>query len=409
MIRRLLTYSATALPYLLVTSLQTVAQPSSASKHSIKLNYQSVSVAGVWPGDNNNDGIVDAEDLLHTGIAYGQTGPARDPEEQNTLWYDHAVAESWKKKFKDKVNYVHADADGNGIIDDGDFDAILQNYGLTHGETIIKPYHEGEDGVDPSLFFIADNDNLRPGEQLRFRIHLGDAGVPVKKLHGLTFSIRFNTALVKTGSASVVFADESWLDPAGIQPNQKKTKSIVNTDVSKGLTTVALTKLKGKQVSGAGEFATFIVIVEDIDFFDPRQFDVADIILEVERVRLIDKKMTEYPVDVSRLVIETGSENENTPGPDRPDFPETMLNGQISPTSIQLFPNPASEYLTIDSRQTSINGVELYDLHGKPIRSRISHLEGSLQLDVGELPAGIYYLKIEGAGGSILTRKIVIR
>src|ERR1017187_4381792 len=68
----------------------------------------------VWPGDADDNKIVNMNDLLAIGIAYGDTGYARP---NASLTWNAQPCQDWPRKFKSGVNYKEADCDGNNIVD----------------------------------------------------------------------------------------------------------------------------------------------------------------------------------------------------------------------------------------------------------------------------------------------------
>jgi len=73
-------------------------------------------------GDYNNDGIVNNDDVLYLGLAYGYTGPKcenSDTDLTNCADWDDEV---------NGVNAKYQDGDSNGIVDSNDFDFIETNY-----------------------------------------------------------------------------------------------------------------------------------------------------------------------------------------------------------------------------------------------------------------------------------------
>jgi len=85
--------------------------------------------AAVFPGDTNNDGVVDERDILPIGTFFGRTGPSRPDPGIN--WGARAaqvrgVSSSWAP-----YRAVYADADGSGTVDADDICAISTNWGLT--------------------------------------------------------------------------------------------------------------------------------------------------------------------------------------------------------------------------------------------------------------------------------------
>ncbi len=88
----------------------------------------------VWPGDFNQDRIVNQYDLLPFALAFGQTGPARFDASFN--WEGQACLD-WEGETT--PNLKHIDGSGNGIIDLNDPRAIWLNYGkMNEASSIIN-------------------------------------------------------------------------------------------------------------------------------------------------------------------------------------------------------------------------------------------------------------------------------
>ena len=86
----------------------------------------------VWPGDTDNNGIVDGRDVLPVGMYWKKTGAARSPA--STTW-EAQQATPWMPQ-----EAAYADADGNGIIDGRDILPIGANWKKTHpGGTPVAP------------------------------------------------------------------------------------------------------------------------------------------------------------------------------------------------------------------------------------------------------------------------------
>ena len=81
----------------------------------------------VYPGDTDNNGIVDALDVLPIGVYFLSQGNARD-----TIAISWSPAEMWPWEV-DAATFV--DANGDGIVDERDVIAIGVNWGNTHTNT----------------------------------------------------------------------------------------------------------------------------------------------------------------------------------------------------------------------------------------------------------------------------------
>ena len=72
----------------------------------------------IWPGDINNNGVVNEVDMLFWGIAYGQTGPSRMPMDSTFIGYPFDSL--WAQSFPMGPNYAYADANGDGVVNNLD-------------------------------------------------------------------------------------------------------------------------------------------------------------------------------------------------------------------------------------------------------------------------------------------------
>ncbi|MCP4631493.1 MAG: T9SS type A sorting domain-containing protein [candidate division Zixibacteria bacterium] len=79
----------------------------------------------VWPGDLDNNGVVEAEDILPLAQFWYETGPERNTTGYN---WDAHPAVCW-----DFADQTYADADGSGVVDIKDFLPICLNWDLSHG------------------------------------------------------------------------------------------------------------------------------------------------------------------------------------------------------------------------------------------------------------------------------------
>jgi hypothetical protein len=81
----------------------------------------------VYPGDANNDGVVDVRDILPMGRFYGLSGPARSGA--STTWEAQTLTGAWNPS-----NAGFADCDGNGVVDSNDVVALVQNWKAIRGQ-----------------------------------------------------------------------------------------------------------------------------------------------------------------------------------------------------------------------------------------------------------------------------------
>jgi len=85
----------------------------------------------VWPGDANNDGIVNVWDVLPIGLYYGETGEARS--DSGTLWQGYPLPQ-WNNTMA-----AFADCNGDGKVDEKDVLIISLHWHKTHSGA--KPFN----------------------------------------------------------------------------------------------------------------------------------------------------------------------------------------------------------------------------------------------------------------------------
>lgn len=83
----------------------------------------------IWPGDADNNGMVDNTDILALGLGYGQTGPQRN---NSTIFWNAQYCDQWNDSLPTGVNLKFTDCNGDGVIEVNDTLAISENYNLTH-------------------------------------------------------------------------------------------------------------------------------------------------------------------------------------------------------------------------------------------------------------------------------------
>ncbi len=135
----------------------------------------------VWPGDLNNDSIVNEIDPLYWGLAFGFEGYIRP---NATTIFEGQPAPNWLQSIGD-INSKHQDADGNGIIDGDDLDVVVQNYGESYGNL---SYSYDTSSVTYILQQVAVNteDGIK---ETTYELYI-QANAPINT-HGINGSVEF--------------------------------------------------------------------------------------------------------------------------------------------------------------------------------------------------------------------------
>lgn len=89
----------------------------------------------VWPGDTNNDGVVDETDVLPIGFYWRSSGPARAVT--GPVWQE-SPAVGWIP-----LNATFSDTDGSGMVNQSDLLAVGLNFGNVRGVTTPDMHQNG--------------------------------------------------------------------------------------------------------------------------------------------------------------------------------------------------------------------------------------------------------------------------
>ena len=83
-----------------------------------------------------------------------------------------------------------------------------------------------------------------------------------------------------------------------------------------------------------------------------------------------------------------------------------MSIGEVLDASVQVFPNPANDYVTVHVSSGEATAT-LIDMSGRVLNTRRILSTGS-SLDLQPLPSGVYFLRIvSGADASL--RKLIVK
>jgi hypothetical protein len=330
----------------------------------------------VYPGDANNNGIANHVDLLQLGLQYNVTGPSRNVF-PNTVWVGDTAVPWGGPAFLDPG---YADCDGNGIVDSLDVNAIVQNFGLTHGGAVGQdsnsfggtsaPHLQLEIGID-SIF-------VQGTTQLALNINLGSNIIPVDSIYGFAFTIDFDPGIID--QLSFAFAPNSFALDSG------RSLRFVRIDTTLGKIYVAATNIDHVNRMGAGTIATIGMVMDD----DIRITGNWNLLFTPSALLAYSASGATIPIfpQADSLQITTGRPAPSIPG-------------------LDIYPNPAHDRVSVSSTQFPIKKVLLLDAQGRYLVQNISPNPNLVTLNTDQLPQGCYFLEVH-VQDRILRRKLVI-
>jgi hypothetical protein len=341
----------------------------------------------VWPGDVNNNGIVNGADALYLGWAFGASGPAR--QEVDTDWEAQPAPGPWSQSFPNGLNYYFADCDGNGTVDLLDlFSAIEDNYLETRGVPGGDGFANAAPGEGPRLRLVPSSNVVAPFSQIEISLYLGDDDALVENFYGINLQLSYG---FRQGSDydDLEFTTEvgGWFDPG----NSDSFTFFMEGDDKADLT---ISRTNQQPISlGAGKLGSFSVIMEDIIV----GLQVDTFTIRIDSVFLVTDKLTALPVEADSAIIFVTDDLTSLSGQDR-SASELWL----------VYPNPAHNLVYIQTNEI-IEKAALYQLQGQEVPLQVQP-RGTNTLECRwptGLPSGLYYLQVFSKAGSH-THKIVI-
>ncbi len=321
----------------------------------------------IWPGDADNNTIVDNNDILPIGLYYGQTGIPR--ASISNLWQADSCT-NWGINENNGTDMKHADCNGDGIIDVNDTLAISQNFNLTHFIPVNNTNNNQRTATD--LYFITNGSSFNAGDWVDAELWLGSSTNFINNLYGIAFNINYDASLVQAGTESITYP-ASWLGAPGTNAIK-----ISKVDATANIAYGALTRIDHSDVSGYGKIADF-------------KFQI--------------KTLLTSPVTMP-LYISTYKAN-NAAGIEQTFTTSVSEINKVS--GITVYPNPFSSQTNICFNQEQKHSIiKIMDVLGKEVRS-IDFSGKYLSIEKGEMKDGIYFLQVIDENKNLVSRKIIIR
>lgn len=374
----------------------------------------------VWPGDINDNGIVNGVDLLYHGVAEGNIGPERT--ETGSTWEGYAPAPSWQNNFSDGINFSNADVNGRGMVEQGDRKVLWrQNYGNTHGTINPDLYSIGDAAWDPVLQLNASSSSLEAGDVLTLDLSLGDASRSVEHFFGITFTIKFDpqyfadeltAPLWNPNVCSLNLLPNTWLNGN----NGNGAEAFIQLNNEAGEIEVVILRKELGETNGHGDIASIMIIVEDIALLEDINTGIT-----VEKIKMVDQNLIEYPVagSTEHITILANSQALTTTNHD--DLPEnavanreqtndgnellfedTVPTGEEENFEINVYPNPVVNQLTIatSGENNVLESVQLFSAAGQLLTNQQPKEAEETQVDMTNLPKGNYFLQLTTSNGT---------
>jgi hypothetical protein len=322
----------------------------------------------VWPGDTNDDGVVDETDVLILSAYWNSRGPLA--VYQTRSWEARPV-ESWIP-----IQATFADANGDGIVNQSDLLPIGLNFGQSRivgrqvwpDDAIASvPLSRLSAGEEAVLYIFADEEIPLTGLSMRINISgVDEHDWNIRSVRGMEWS-------------------ENWKEEGRLLE--------FNTRIDEGISSAIAHRGVARAGSKTKELAEVtIVAVSDWE---------ADATAELVRVSVVNGREI---MTLANAVITTDSEGDITGPPvELPQLTELMQN----------YPNPFNPTTTIryTLSQPSDVRVDVYNALGARVATLIQEAQAAgeyaVPFDATNLSSGVYFYRLQTQNYS-RTRSMVL-
>jgi YD repeat-containing protein len=351
----------------------------------------------VWPGDTNNDGVVDVGDLLPIGLAMGSSGTPRLTAAPSG--WSAQYGEDWYADLNG-LNLKYIDANGDQVISSLDTQVVMANLGLQHR---LRAEQQAFTTFELSL---SGPLNAEPGDHILLDIVAGNNVVIVEDVFGFRFSFDYDANSVDPASVNVEFDEGSWMS------YDSPILSLTNNRQAEGTINTALTRTSSEGISGFGKIGTLgVVIVEDVfgfrgEYEGPISETAGDITTTISsgdngQAMNAAGHLNAVRVNPYQLTIK------KRPATEVGEFDPVEANAYLD-GKLLAYPNPTDGQLTVHlNGQQQFSALQLIDLTGRVVRSEQGLNTNHRELSLVDLANGIYTLTITTEDG-VVNRKIEV-
>lgn len=343
--------------------------------------YPLPSTECVWPGDADNNSVVNHYDLLYLGLGMGHSYTPRTALADQWIGVESL---DWPEATGTRaINFKNLDMDGNGHIEPADAAVLMQFWGEKTSDYDGRSAYVLPATPDSSADQInigIEADTLSAGIEVKVPLSLSANG-----LHGLAFCISYDPKILV--AAPRFEATNSWLgEPGGnLIAVQKDFPGQRRLDI-------ALTRLDGQAAQGSGDIGNLVLTFKDLpeDSLQTTHLYVSNAMGIEPSERLVSLAETEKEIVLRRQLSSSTQE---------------LLSAQ----ALVVSPNPARNGFQITSARQPISRVVLTDAIGAVAREVIWDTPAhTVQINTEGLLPGAYFAQVF-VGQNMLVKKVLLR
>lgn len=352
--------------------------------------FQPVDSFALCPGDANNDGIVNAFDVLPVGLNYQQEGNPRKTKHQGMSWGPKPF-ELWLSEMPSTgLNLAFSDADGDGLITEKDVLAIQLNYDSTHhlayppSQLYSPPPSDIPAEAPPMLIFNFNESTAQAGDTLHLVVqYIPPEGLPIEYFpQGVAFALGFDETLVQDSLTEIVFPKDDNLLVAG-----GATRFALSREVPPGRVEVGIANKGFPALSHPRDLCTIRFVLEKtLPAGHAGVFTLSMANLLMLNIREQDVPVV-FQIQEVKIIVPAGEE----PGP----------------LPVRCFPSPAGEILWVESPESPLKNIAVFDAFGRLIASHSVPELSLVSIPAQLWRAGVYWIKMTAPDGRTAVRRVL--
>ena len=321
----------------------------------------------VWPGDVVPDGEVNQADFWAVGLGFNQ-GPGPIRPNASLEWFAQtAINWSTSITFIELFNAKHADTNGDGHLNNGDYEAIELNFGLEHGFS-TNQYNFPQRAIPQQL----SEAKSEGANWYSVDLSLGKTNQAIDDFYGLYFQVDFDQYVIDPNSIYMDW-EGGWTGNLGDELDD--LQKYIPSDAKLHIVSVRNNQMP---IAGGGKVGQL--------YFRLLDANATQLELNFTEVSMVNHEgqifnLSDMNIHQPILVSDTDLE--------------------ILESEVVLFPNPAKDILNVGLPQDlGQYKVKVYNLTAKVLIEK-NGTDQQIRLSTNHLPSGIYLLSIQTEKGTM--------
>ena len=346
------------------------------------------STTQICPGDANADRLVDFGDVVYIALAQGSSGPNRidsslynfndNPYCGTYNYLDLSV--DFPGKFGTGINHKHSDVYTDGVIDSLDIQELATKISFSQFTPQYRlKSQETQSTTLPYFSVVPNRDTALAGDTIRVYFILGDNGIIVDSIFGLSFSL--NPVL-----------SQYWIMGNVISSGVFDSDLGTSSDLRYGIYSPGINLLFARR-----DLQNAYSVQDTIGYFDFKIYDTLSYHTNIYFPVGAFKAITAggFPVDFQFNSV--------------PIYARSIIASlpELSFNRITCSPNPAKEFITLNQLPKEDLTIQLFDAQGRLCFSGNTEFNHDYSIDLKSLQSGIFLLSIFKMDGTSISRKFI--